>query len=200
MDLLLINSTEIYSLIILPILIFFARVCDVSLGTIRIIFISKGVKYLAPIVGFIEILIWLMAISQIMSNITNVYYYIFYAGGFATGTLVGIILDEKLSVGLVMIRIITKRDAKNLINHLKSQKYGITTVDAEGIEGPVKIIFTVIRRENLKMVVKCIKKYNPHAFYSVEDVRSVSEAMLPKKREKFYNKYRSFLQFQRKGK
>jgi len=93
--------SEIYALIGLPLLIFFARVCDVSLGTIRIIFISKGIKYLAPIVGFFEILIWLLAISQIMQNLTNPYYYIFYAGGFATGNLVGIILDEKLSIGTV---------------------------------------------------------------------------------------------------
>ena len=69
-------------------------------------------------VGFFGILIWLLAIGQIMQNLTNVYYYLFYAGGFATGTLVGILVEEKLSIGLVMIRVITKRDATKLINHL----------------------------------------------------------------------------------
>lgn len=89
-----------------------------SLSTLRIILVSKGVKCLAPMVGFFGILIWLLAIGQIMQNLTNVYYYLFYAGGFATGTLVGILVEEKLSIGLVMIRVITKRDATKLINHL----------------------------------------------------------------------------------
>ena len=194
------ESFDIYAWIILPLLIFFARVCDVSLGTIRIIFISKGIKYLAPLVSFFEILIWLLAIGQIFSNLTNVYYYFFYAGGFATGTFVGMMLEEKLSIGLVMIRIITKKDATSLINYLKSQNYGITTVRAQGIKGEVKIIFTVIRRENLNSVVNCIKKFNPNAFYSVEDVRSVSEAMLPEKRQTSYERYRRLFRGQRKGK
>jgi uncharacterized protein YebE (UPF0316 family) len=85
---------DIYAWVLLPLMIFFARVCDVSLGTVRIIFISKGIRYLAPFVGFFEILIWLLAISQIIQNLTNRYYYIFYAGGFACGTFAGIIIDE----------------------------------------------------------------------------------------------------------
>jgi len=115
----MVSETEIFTWILLPILIFFARVGDVSLGTIRIIFISKGIKYLAPLIGFFEILIWLVAISQIMQNLTNIYYYIFYAGGFATGNLVGIIIEEKLSIGTVAIRIITRKDAEELTNALK---------------------------------------------------------------------------------
>jgi len=199
-ELFLLTSHEIYAWVILPFLIFFARVCDVSLGTIRIIFISKGVKYLAPIVGFFEILIWLLAIGQIMQNITNIYYYLFFAGGFATGTFVGLYLEEKLSIGLVMIRIITKKDSTALINYLKSEKYGVTTVKAEGVGASVKIIFTVIRREDLNKVATCILKFNPNAFYSVEDVRSVSEAMFPQKRPRRFNFYKRLFQFDRKGK
>ena len=78
MELFGLTYSEIYAWILLPLLIFFARVCDVSLGTIRIIFVSKGIKYLAPIVGFFEILIWLLALGQIMQNLNNVFYYIFY--------------------------------------------------------------------------------------------------------------------------
>ena len=87
MEFLSLSGPELYTWVILPVLIFLARVCDVSLGTLRIILVSKGVKYLAPMIGFFEILIWLLAIGQIMQNLTNVYYYLFYAGGFATGTL-----------------------------------------------------------------------------------------------------------------
>lgn len=200
LETLALTNSEIYSWILLPFLIFFARVCDVSLGTIRIILVSKGVKYIAPFIGFFEILIWLLAIGQIMQNLTNPYYYLFYAGGFATGTLVGMALEEKLSIGLVMVRIITKKDSTELIKHLKSAKYGLTIADAEGMKGPVKIIFTVIRRENLKTVLKYIKRFNPNAFYSIEDIRSVEEAVFPMKRPRGYEKYRNMILSQRKGK
>jgi uncharacterized protein YebE (UPF0316 family) len=177
--LLLLSNADIYAWIILPILIFLARVCDVTLGTIRIIFVSRGIKYLAPIVGFFEILIWLLAIGQIFQDFSNIYYYIFYAGGFATGNYVGIYIEDKLSLGLVILRVITRKDATKLIDTLQSMKYGLTSVDAEGIKGKVKIIFTVIKRHDTRRVINLVKKYNPTAFYSLEDVRSVSEALLP---------------------
>jgi len=200
LELLGFTNSEILAWIILPFLIFFARVCDVSLGTIRIIFVSKGIKYLAPVVGFFEILIWLLAISQIMQNLTNVYYYIFYAGGFAIGNLVGIIIEEKLSIGTVGIRIITRQDAKELVNALKKSDYGITVVDAEGSKGKVKVIFTVINRQNIQKVMNIVKQYNPKAFYHIEDIRYVSE-ILPSYMKPWYrrNHFR-FISGWRKGK
>ena len=181
MELNSLTSSEIFAWIVLPFLIFFARVCDVSLGTIRIIFVSKGIKYLAPFIGFFEILIWLLAISQIMQNLTNAYYYIFYAGGFAVGNLVGIIIEEKLSIGTVAVRIIARQDASELVKSLKKYDYGITVVDAEGSKGKVKIIFTVINRQNIQKVINLVKKYNPKAFYSIEDIRYVSEKLKSRK-------------------
>jgi len=146
MDMNFFSQMDMYQFVLLPIMIFFARVCDVSLGTIRIIFISKGIRYLAPFVGFFEVIIWLLAIGQIMQNLTNVYYYIFYAAGFATGNYVGILIEEKLSIGTVGIRIITKRDAKKLVDVLKDHKYSVSVVDGEGLTGPIKIIFAVTPR------------------------------------------------------
>jgi len=194
-----ITIDELYALIGLPFLIFLARVCDVSLGTIRIIFISKGIKYLAPVVGFFEILIWIMAISQIMQNLSNMYYYLFYASGFAMGNFVGIILDEKLSIGNVGIRIITRHDANKLVNALKRSKFGITVLDAEGPKGQVKIIFTVVKRQNVPKVIELVKKYNLQAFYSVEDIRFVSEK-LPTSIQPWYKTNLQFLKNHRKGK
>jgi len=200
MELLGLTYSEIYAWILLPLLIFFARVCDVSLGTIRIIFVSKGIKYLAPIVGFFEILIWLLAIGQIIQNLTNVYYYVFYAGGFAIGNLVGIILEEKLSIGTVGIRIITRQDATNLIDAFKKSDFGITVVDAEGSKGRVKIIFTVVNRQNIQKVISLVKKYNPKAFYSIEDIRYVSE-FLPSYMKPCYGRnYFRLMSKWRKGK
>lgn len=200
MELLGLTYSEIYAWILLPLLIFFARVCDVSLGTIRIIFVSKGIKYLAPFVGFFEILIWLLAIGQIMQNLTNVYYYVFYAGGFSMGNLVGIILEERLSIGTVGIRIITRQDATNLIDAFKKSDFGITAVDAEGSKGRVKIIFTVVNRQNIQKVISLVKKYNPKAFYSVEDIRYVSEFLPSYMRPWYKRNHFKIMSGWRKGK
>ena len=193
MDILALYNSDLFKWVILPILIFAARLIDVSLGTLRIIFVSHGLKYLAPVIGFIEINIWLLAIGQIMQNLDNLACSLAYAGGFAMGAFFGMLLEEKLSIGMVMIRIICKHDASELIKSLQEAEYGVTTHDAEGMKGPVKIIFAVIRREDLHDIVNRIHTIHPHAFYSVEDVRSVGEAMFP------YQKHRLF-QSHRKGK
>ncbi len=191
--------SEIFALLILPLLIFLARIVDVSIGTIRVIFVSRGMKYLAPVFGFFEILIWLLAIGQIMRNLTNVVCYIAYAGGFAIGTFVGIYIEEKLSIGLVIVRVITKKDATALIEYLKFAKYAVTTVDAESVTGPVKIIFAVIKRQDLQYVVRIINKFNPNAFYSIEDVRFVSKGGLPTE-SMDKRRYMDFLRLHRKAK
>lgn len=180
MDLTSIYNSDIFRWIILPILIFIARLTDVSLGTLRIIFISRGLKYLAPIIAFIEINIWLLAIGQIMLNLNNIACALAYAGGFALGNLLGIVIEERLSVGLVLLRIITKHNFEKLVDFIKKEKYGVTIVDGKGVNGKVKIIFAVIRRKDLQETLKRIKEVHPHAFYTVEDVRSVGEAILPK--------------------
>jgi len=181
MDVSFFNS-PLFTWVIIPLLIALARIVDVTLGTIRIIYISRGMKMLAPIFGFFEILIWLMAIGQIMQNLSNPVYYIAYAFGFSGGNLVGIFIEERLAVGRVILRIITQRDATQLVSHLRSAGYGVTTVDAEGAQGPVKLIFTVIDREKIKAVVDSVQTYNPRAFYSIEDVRSVREGIFPPSR------------------
>ncbi len=192
---------EMYAWILLPLLIFFARVCDVSLGTIRIIFIAKGIKYLAPMVGFFEILVWLLAIGQIMQNLTNIYYYIFYAGGFATGNLVGMILEEKLSIGLVAIRIITRRDATKLIEAMKKEQCGVTVVNAEGMNTKkVKLIFSVIQRQHVHDIITLVKRFNPKAFYSIEDIRYVQEAVISPRKLWYKPRFLSVFSGGRKGK
>jgi uncharacterized protein YebE (UPF0316 family) len=139
-------NSWIYTWIVIPFLIFAARIFDVSLGTVRVIFVSRGFKYLAPAVGFFEILIWLLAIGQIMKNLSNPVCYIAYAGGFALGNFVGIYIAEKLSLGLVMIRVVTKKDAAPLVDFLKGENYGVTSVDGHGTSGQVKVVFTIVPR------------------------------------------------------
>ena len=139
-------------------------------------------KILAPIFGFFEILIWLLAIGQIMQNLSNPLYYIAYALGFSAGNVAGIFVEERLAVGRVILRIITQRDATQLIDYLRSSGYGVTTVAAEGAKGPVELIFTVIDRGKIQAVIDSVHTFNPRAFYSIEDVRSVKEGVFPPSR------------------
>lgn len=170
-------NSEIFAWVVLPLLIILARIFDVSIGTVRLIFVSKGFKLLAPILGFFEVIIWLLAVSQIMKHLDNVVCYIAYGLGFALGNYIGMYLEEKLSIGNVIIRVITKADSFELINDLKSQNYGLTVVDAEGSHQKVKLIFSVIKRENINQFVSIINQYNPHSFYTIEDVKSVNEGV-----------------------
>jgi uncharacterized protein YebE (UPF0316 family) len=171
-----------YTWFILPFLIFIARVADVSLGTVRVIFVSRGLKYLAPIVGFFEIIIWLLAIGQIMRNLSNPVCYIAYAGGFAMGNYVGICIAEKLSLGVVLIRVVAKIDALPLVEHLKAKNYGVTSVDGHGTSGEVKVVFTIVHRREAPSVVESIKKFNPQAFYSIEEVGFVEKGIFPNRK------------------
>ncbi len=179
MDNLLLFNSELYTWFIIPALIFCARVVDVSMGTIRVIFVSRGFKYLAPAVGFFEILIWLLAIGQIMKNLSNPACYIAYAGGFAMGNFVGIHIAEKLSLGLVMIRVVTTKDATQLVDFLKAENYGVTSVDGHGTSGQVKVVFTIVQRREVNSVVELIKRFNPHAFYSIEEVGLAESGIFP---------------------
>lgn len=164
---------------ILPFLIFLARVCDVSMSTVRIILLSKGKRYIASLIGFFEVLIWLLAIRQISLNLTNVVCYIAYAGGFSIGTFVGMLIEDRLAIGTQVIRVITKKETAELINYLKAEGYGVTSMEAQGSTGKVHVIFTIIKRSDLMKVLNIIKRFNPKAFYTIEDVRSVSEGIFP---------------------
>jgi uncharacterized protein YebE (UPF0316 family) len=186
MDFVSLYTSDLFAWIILPLMIFAARICDQSMGTIRIIFVSRGFRHLAPILGFFEITIWLLAIGQIMRNLNNPMCYIAYAGGFAMGNFVGMYLEDRLSIGTVVIRIITKNDASELVKSLASEDFGTTTIDGDGATGKVKIIFSVVNRHDVPRIVEAIKRFNPHAFYSIEDVRHVNEGVFPEKRPRYW--------------
>jgi uncharacterized protein YebE (UPF0316 family) len=164
-----------FQYVILPFLIFAARIIDVSIGTIRMIFVSKGLKKIAPILGFFEVLIWIIVVKQIVSNASGFFFYIAYAGGFAAGNYLGLYIEEKISIGKVLVRVITQKNSEKLIETLKDSGYKITVTDAKGRYGEVKIIFTIIKRRKLKKTIEIIKKFNPKSFYTIEDVKFANE-------------------------
>jgi len=171
---------------ILPLLIFLSRVLDVSLGTIRIVFVSKGLKYFAPLVGFFEVMIWLLAIRVIMQNLNNAVCYVAYGAGFGMGTFIGILIEKKLAIGRSILRIITQKDATELISYLSSEGYGITSQEAQGSKGLVHVIYMVIRRHDYEKIAETIQRFNPKAFYTVEDVNLASEGIFPMKKHRIH--------------
>lgn len=165
--------------VLIPLAIMLARICDVTLGTLRIIFVSRGMKIMAPVLGFFEVLIWLMAIGQIMQNLSSWVNYLAYATGFAMGNYIGMLVEERLAVGMLAVRIITQTEAKELIQELRQHNIGTTSIDAKGMKGKVSLIFLIIKRQHLAIVQELIHKHNPQAFVSMNDIRSVQEGYFP---------------------
>jgi len=188
-------STDIFSWVVLPILIFISRIVDVSIGTIRIIFVSRGKKYLAPILGFFEVLVWIMAISQIMQHLDNIICYFAYALGFAAGTLVGMVIEEKLAIGMLIVRVILVKDECHLRERLRDAGFGVTVVDARGANGEVKIVYTIIKRKDIEEVLDIVTKCNSKAFYSIEDARKVYQGVFRNKDFSGKNKLGNFKLF-----
>lgn len=186
-------SPEFYALVILPLLIFFARICDVSLETIRVIYISKGIKYLAPIIAFFEIVIWLLAMEVIMNDLTNIANFFAFAFGFAAGTYIGLVIEEKLSIGMVIMRIVTTEESNdNIFAYLQSEHYGATCIDAKGSRGGVKMIISLVNRIDVPRIREHIEMTNPDAFFSIEDVRYVNQGVFrPKTSNVFTRTYHS---------
>lgn len=173
------ESVNWYALVILPLIVFVARVTDVSLGTLRIIFTSRGRRNIAPLLGFVEVFIWIVVVSQVVKNVHSIPAYLGYAAGFAVGTYVGMKIEERLALGTLVIRIILSQQGEELAHRLREAGYGVTVVHGIGSGGEVKLLYTVIQRKNLETTVKIIKSIQPMAFYSVEELRTVESGIFP---------------------
>jgi len=193
-------DSSFFSYVIMPLLIFIARICDQSIGTMRIIFVSKGKRNIAPILGFFEVLIWITAISKIMQNRDNYVNYIAYAAGFATGNYVGMIIEEKLAMGILMIRIFANERGTDLVNILNSSGFGATVVDAHGARDKVHLIYTIVKRNEIENALGLINKFNPKIFYTIEEIKTVNEGIFTPKKHNVNFPFTNILRQWRKGK
>jgi uncharacterized protein YebE (UPF0316 family) len=178
LNVLLYNDSDFFTWIILPLLIFLSRIADQSIGSMRLIFLAKGFKFIAPMLGFFEVIIWLIAVSQIMKHLDNVLCYIAYGAGFAMGNYIGMTLEERISIGTVLVRIIPTLNTDELIYAMRTRNFGLTTIDANGSRGEVKIFISIISRKDLKEYISIINKINPNAFYTIEDVRTINQGIV----------------------
>ncbi len=170
-----------YAWVGLPLIIFVARIFDVTLGTVRIILVSRGRRKLAPILGFFEVLIWIVVVGQLVQNLQSVTSYLGYAAGFAAGNFVGMLLEDKIALGSVIVRTIVAQHGVELAQELHDQGYGVTSVEGVGANGPVCLVYTTVRRKDLPSVMAIIHRICPKAFCTVEDVRSTEAGIFPKR-------------------
>jgi len=169
-----INET-IFSYVLLPILIFLARVSDVSINTVRIIFVMSGQKIISTLLGFFESLIWLVAIGQIFQHLNNWISYLAYPGGFAMGILVGMLIEERLALGKVVVRAITAENLDEILKYMKDNQLRYTVISGESSEGKENLLFSVVKRDQLNGLIDKFNAYIPQAFYTVESVKKASE-------------------------
>jgi uncharacterized protein YebE (UPF0316 family) len=170
---------DLSALPLLPLLVFAAELCVVTLGTVRIIFVSRGMKVLAPVLGFFEVTIWLFAIGQIMRNLSDPGCYLGFAAGFTLGNFLGVLIEKRLAIGSVVVQVITPRDADGLVEALRAADYGVTSLEACGGAGPVRVVFTVIKRRELENVIALITAFDAKAFYAVNELQAATAGIFP---------------------
>lgn len=176
------SDAELYSWVILPTLIFFARVADVTLGTLRIIFVSRGKRTVAPLLGFFEVLIWIVAIGQLVQNLGSATSYLGYAAGFAAGNYIGMLIEDRLAIGTLIVRSIVPMGGEEVMRRLHDAGFGVTAVDGQGANGPVRLIYAVVKRRDIREVMDTIHGVNPKAFITVEDARSSMDGVFPSRK------------------
>lgn len=150
-------------------LIFCLRIGDVSIGTLRTLFTVQGKKKLAPLLGLFESLIWVIAIRQIFSQLDNPWNIAGYATGFATGTLIGIMIEEKLAIGFHQIYVISRHHADEIADTLRANLFGVTLIPGEGGSGGMSIITSMIRRSRMKEFKDIVDRIDPGAFISIQN-------------------------------
>jgi uncharacterized protein YebE (UPF0316 family) len=155
-----------------PLLIFSLRIVDVSLSTMRILLSVRGHNRLAPLIGLAEVSIWLYAAGNAMRHLDSGWHVLGYATGFATGTAVGLWVEEKLALGFTTLRVISRNGAP-LADMLRALGYGVTEFAARGREGPVDVVYTVIPRRETSRVLAEVDRMDRTAFVTVEQPREI---------------------------
>ena len=167
-----------------PVAIFLLRVIDVSLATLRLLYAVRGRKFIAAALGFVEILIWIVAISTVVRNFGSPLLVIGYAAGFAAGNFLGISIEEKLAIGLAEIRVISRNAGVEVAEALRELGFGVTEILGQGREGRVEIVTTVVQRRSIAKVLQEIERWDAEAFVSVDEPRTIQRGWLLSRRRK----------------
>lgn len=159
---------------LIPLLIFVARIFDVSIGTVRMIMVISGHRVASAALGFVEVLIWVLAVGGAVEHLSNPVAVLAFAGGFATGTLVGMTIEKRLAIGFRVVRVINAKPGLDLADSLRERGYTATRIDGRDRDGPVEIVFVTVRRRAVPELLDRIAEVTPSAFLSVERAERVS--------------------------
>jgi len=154
-------------------MIFFARIVDVSMGTFRTIMVTRGRRHRAAIIGFFEIIIWLVAVSQTIKDVNNVINVICYSGGFAAGTFLGVWIEEKRALGYVNIRVISMTKGEEIANAIRQEGFGITQFDGMGQKGPVHLLHIIAFRRKIQHIMQIVDRIDNSSFVTIDEARHV---------------------------
>lgn len=162
-------------------LIFMARVGDMSLDVLRILLLTRGRKGWASLVGFVEVAIFILILNFVLQDgLTDPGKVLAYAGGFATGNYVGGIIEERLAMGFQSLQVFPSAErAAELTTRLREEGFGVTTVTGEGRDGPRKILYVLVKRKDLGRVSSILDQCDPRIFFNITDARSIRGGVFP---------------------
>jgi uncharacterized protein YebE (UPF0316 family) len=150
------------------VIIMFMRICDVTIGTVRIIMVSQGKRYYAAFAGFFEVLIWIFAMRYVVQHLDNTINLIGYSIGYSLGNVLGVTVEQKIGIGFLQLNVVSQRFSCKIAGHLRNSRYGVTLLPAVGNNGDVNLLFMVIRRKDQKQVIKLIESIDPEAFITAQ--------------------------------
>lgn len=156
-----------------PLVIFCLRIVDVSMSTIRILLAVRGYKVVVPILGFFEVLVWMFAVGNAIRFLDSGWHLLGYAGGFATGNVVGMLIEERLAIGFATIRIVSTHAGVEMADALRNIGFGVTEFGGQGRDGRVEVVYTVCMRRDIERVVNEVERWDHQAFITVEEPRDI---------------------------
>jgi len=167
-----------------PLLIFFMRIGDVSLATVRMLLIMRNARVWAPLIGFFEVLIWILAAGTAIQHLDSPWHILGYTGGFAAGNLVGLLLEERLAFGFASVQVFAPTHGPELAHALRTFGHGVTELQGRGREGPVDVILSVVKRKDLPVLNGLVNDLAPDSFVSVEEPTAIQRGWVFPKRRK----------------
>lgn len=161
-----------------PLVIFCLRIVDVSLATVRMLLAVRGIKLVAPLIGFFEVLVWIFAVGTAIKHLDSPLHLIGYGAGFATGTVVGMWIEEKMAFGMASVRVVSRHGGVELAEALRERGFGVTEYSGLGREGRVEVVDAVIRRRDLPALFQEVDLWDPEAFVTVAEPRIIQRGWL----------------------
>jgi uncharacterized protein YebE (UPF0316 family) len=169
-----------YNVIVTGFIVFFARICDVSIGTVRTIITVQGRTVIAFILALVEVTIWILVVSTVINQVKEqTILIVFYAFGYATGNVVGIIVERKLAFGIIILKVLTRNAGKEIADYLRKKGQPVTVFVGEGMKGPVNELYIACRRRDLKWILQDVRKLDKQAFHIIEQARYMSNVLRP---------------------